>query len=168
LYFRIDDLLIKDLGENITKIPSLLKLISLFNVSHTFEGLTNLNFRRNFKSGFQSDRVEGVLDIKANKLETLQPIIFSTGSGKFSWDGYIERSNKGEFQKLDFEVIMTLPIKEYLPAYALILGGPVTAGLVYIAGKAFEKPLNKLSSGRWRVSGDINKFKTEFIEWFDK
>ena len=73
-----------------------------------------------------------------------------------------------EFQKLDFEVIMTLPIKEYLPAYALILGGPVTAGLVYIAGKAFEKPLNKLSSGKWRVSGDINKLKTEFIEWFDK
>ena len=168
LYFRIDDLLIKDLGENITKIPGLLKLISLFNVSHTFEGLTNLNFKRNFKSGFQSDRVEGVLDIKANKLETLQPIIFSTGSGKFSWDGYIERSNKGEFQKLDFEVIMTLPIKEYLPAYALILGGPVTAGLVYIAGKAFEKPLNKLSSGKWRVSGGINKLKTEFIEWFDK
>ena len=168
LYFRIDDLLIKDLGENITKIPSLLKLISLFNVSHTFEGLTNLNFRRNFRSGFQADRVEGILDIKTNKLETLQPIIFSTGSGKFSWDGYVEISNDGEFQKLDFEVIMTLPIKEYLPAYALILGGPVTAGLVYIAGKAFEKPLNKISSGKWRVSGDINKLKTEFIEWFDK
>ena len=168
LYFRIDDLLIKDLGENITKIPGLLKLISLFNVSHTFEGLTNLNFRRNFRSGFQADRVEGILDIKTNKLETLQPIIFSTGSGKFSWDGYVEISNDGEFQKLDFEVIMTLPIKEYLPAYALILGGPVTAGLVYIAGKAFEKPLNKLSSGKWRVSGDINKLKTEFIEWFDK
>ena len=168
LYFRIDDLLIKDLGENITKTPGLLKLISLFNVSHTFEGLTNLNFRRNFRSGFQADRVEGILDIKTNKLETLQPIIFSTGSGKFSWDGYVEISNDGEFQKLDFEVIMTLPIKEYLPAYALILGGPVTAGLVYIAGKAFEKPLNKLSSGKWRVSGDINKLKTEFIEWFDK
>ena len=168
LYFRIDDLLIKDLGENITKTPGLLKLISLFNVSHTFEGLTNLNFRRNFRSGFQADRVEGILDIKTNKLETLQPIIFSTGSGKFSWDGYVEISNDGEFQKLDFEVIMTLPIKEYLPAYALILGGPVTAGLVYIAGKVFEKPLNKLSSGKWRVSGDINKLKTEFIEWFDK
>ena len=168
LYFRIDDLLIKDLGENITKIPGVLRLISLFNVSHTFEGLTNLNFRRNFRSGFQADRVEGILDIKTNKLETLQPIIFSTGSGKFSWDGYVEISNDREFQKLDFEVIMTLPIKEYLPAYALILGGPVTAGLVYIAGKAFEKPLNKLSSGKWRVSGDINKLKTEFIEWFDK
>ena len=168
LYFRIDDLLIKDLGENITKIPGVLRLISLFNVSHTFEGLTNLNFRRNFRSGFQADRVEGILDIKTNKLETLQPIIFSTGSGKFSWDGYVEISNDREFQKLDFEVIMTLPIKEYLPAYALILGGPVTAGLVYIAGKAFEKPLNKLSSGKWRVSGGINKLKTEFIEWFDK
>jgi len=167
LAFRIDDLLIKELGEDITKASGLLKLISLFNVSHTFEGLTNLNFRRNFSSGFQADRVEGFLDINVKKIETLKPIIFSTGSGKFSWNGYVKKNNEGEFDYLDFEVIMTLPIKEYLPAYALILGGPITAGLVYIAGKAFEKPLNKLSSGKWRVSGDINNFKTEFIEWFE-
>ena len=62
---------------------------------------------------------------------------------------------------------MTLPIKEYLPAYALILGGPVTAGMVYIAGKVFERPLNKLSSGKWRVSGNVKEFKAEFIEWFE-
>ena len=62
---------------------------------------------------------------------------------------------------------MRLPIKEYLPAYALILGGPLTAGLVYIAGKAFEKPLNKLSSGKWRVTGSLEEPKVEFLEWFE-
>ena len=62
---------------------------------------------------------------------------------------------------------MTLPIKDYLPAYALIIGGPITAGLVYIAGKAFEKPLNKLSSGKWRVSGKIDSPNSEFLEWFE-
>ena len=39
---------------------------------------------------------------------------------------------------------MTLPLREYLPAYAFLLGGPVTAGVVYIAGKAFEKNLDQL------------------------
>ena len=40
---------------------------------------------------------------------------------------------------------MTLPL-EMLPAYAFVLGGPLTAGIVYMAGKAFERNLDKLSS----------------------
>ena len=136
-------------------------------MTHTFEGLTNLNFRRNFGSGFQADRVEGLLNIDSKKIKTIKPIIFHTGSGKFSWSGYVRKNSEGEFNELDFEVIMTLPIKDYLPAYALIIGGPITAGLVYIAGKAFEKPLNKLSSGKWRVSGKIDSPNSEFLEWFE-
>ena len=167
LSFRIDNVLIKEFGEDFSNATGLLKLISLFNVTHTFEGLTNLNFRKNFKSGFQADRAEGLLNIGSKKIETINPIVFYTGSGEFSWNGYVGKTNEGEFNDLNFEIIMTLPIREYLPAYALILGGPITAGLVYIAGKAFEKPLNKLSSGKWRVSGDINNFKTEFLEWFE-
>ena len=167
LAFKIDDLLIKEFGENISNATGLLRLISLFNVTHTFEGLTNLNFRRNFSSGFQADRVEGTLKIDSSRIQTANPIIFHTGSGKFIWDGYVNKSNNGEFSELDFEVIMRLPIKEYLPAYALILGGPLTAGLVYIAGKAFEKPLNKLSSGKWRVTGSLEEPKVEFLEWFE-
>ena len=167
LAFKIDNLLIKEFGESISNATGLLKLISLFNVTHTFEGLTNLNFRRNFSSGFQADRVEGTLKIDSSKIQTANPIIFHTGSGKFIWDGYVNKSKNGEFSDLDFEVIMRLPIKEYLPAYALILGGPLTAGLVYIAGKAFEKPLNKLSSGKWRVTGSLEEPKVEFLEWFE-
>ena len=62
---------------------------------------------------------------------------------------------------------MTLPLKDYLPAYALILGGPITAGMVYIAGKAFEKRLDQLSSGKWRIWGEIEKPSTEFLGWFE-
>ena len=81
--------------------------------------------------------------------------------------GQIGRSKEGNLDNLNFEIVITLPLREYLPAYALILGGPLTAGMVYIAGKAFKKPLNKLSSGRWKVSGPINNPKTEFLEWFE-
>lgn len=167
LAFKIEDLFIKEIGKDISKATGILKLINLFNVTHTFEGLTNLNFRRNFGSGFQADRVEGLLNIDSKKIKTIKPIIFHTGSGKFSWRGYVRKNSEGEFNELDFEVVMTLPIKDYLPAYALIIGGPITAGLVYIAGKAFEKPLNKLSSGKWRVSGKIDSPNSEFLEWFE-
>ena len=63
---------------------------------------------------------------------------------------------------------MTLPLKEYLPAYALILGGPVTAGVVYIAGKAFQRNLAQLSSGKWFIKGTLKEPKTDFEGWFEK
>ena len=167
LSFRIDDFVTKDVDSDILGSSDFLRLVSLFNVSNTFGDLTNLNFKKKFNSGFQADRVEGALVIERDLIKTLSPIVFNSGSGEFKWDGSIEKTNKGELENLDFDIVITLPLREYLPAYALILGGPLTAATVYIAGKAFKKPLNKLSSGRWKVSGSVEDPKTEFLEWFE-
>ena len=167
LSFRIDDFVTKDVDSDILGSSDFLRLVSLFNVSNTFGDLTNLNFKKKFNSGFQADRVEGALVIERDLIKTLSPLVFNSGSGEFKWDGSIEKTNKGELKNLDFDIVITLPLREYLPAYALILGGPLTAATVYIAGKAFKKPLNKLSSGRWKVSGSVEDPKTEFLEWFE-
>ena len=167
LSFRIDDFATKDVDSDILGSSDFLRLISLFNVSNTFGDLTNFNFKEKFNSGFQADRVEGALIIERDSIKTLGPIVFKSGSGEFKWDGSIEKTNKGELKNLDFDIVITLPLREYLPAYALILGGPLTAATVYIAGKAFKKPLNKLSSGKWKISGPIEDPKTEFLEWFE-
>ena len=167
LSFRIDDFVTKDIDSDILGSSDFLRLISLFNVSNTFGDLTNFNFKEKFNSGFQADRVEGALIIERDSIKTLGPIVFSSGSGEFKWDGSIEKTNKGELKNLDFIIVITLPLREYLPAYALILGGPLTAATFYIAGKAFKKPLNKLSSGKWKISGPIENPKTEFLEWFE-
>ena len=167
LSFRIDNFATKDVDSDILGSSDFLRLVSLFNVSNTFGDLTNLNFKKKFKSGFQADRVEGALIIERDLIKTLSPIVFNSGSGEFKWDGSIEKTNKGELENLDFDIVITLPLREYLPAYALILGGPLTAATVYIAGKAFKKPLNKLSSGKWKISGPIEDPKTEFLEWFE-
>ena len=167
LSFRIDDFATKDVDSDILGSSDFLRLVSLFNVSNTFGDLTNLNFKKKFNSGFQADRVEGALVIERDLIKTLSPIVFNSGSGEFRWDGSIEKTNKGELENLDFDIVITLPLREYLPAYALILGGPLTAATVYIAGKAFKKPLNKLSSGKWKISGPIEDPKTEFLEWFE-
>ena len=167
LSFRIDNFATKDVDSDVLGSSDFLRLVSLFNISNTFGDLTNLNFKKKFNSGFQADRVEGALVIERDLIKTLSPIVFNSGSGEFRWDGSIEKTNKGELENLDFDIVITLPLREYLPAYALILGGPLTAATIYIAGKAFEKPLNKLSSGRWKVSGSVEDPKTEFIEWFE-
>ena len=35
------------------------------------------------------------------------------------------------------------------------------------SGKALKKPLNKLSSSKWKISGPVEDPKTEFLEWFE-
>jgi hypothetical protein len=44
----------------------------------------------------------------------------------------------------------------------------LTAGVVYIAGKAFERNLDKLSSGKWTISGSLENPKTNFEGWFEE
>ena len=165
--FRVDDFVTKEVESELIGSSDLLKLISLFNVSNTFGDLTNLNFKEKFNKGFQADRVEGSLEFKRDQIRTSSPIIFKSGSGEFKWEGFIEKTKEGELGNLDFDIVITLPLREYLPAYALILGGPVTAVTVLIAGKAFKKPLNKLSSGKWKITGTTEDPNTEFVEWFE-
>ena len=165
--FRVDDFVTKEAESGLIGSSDLLKLISLFNVSNTFGDLTNLNFKEKFNEGFQADRVEGSLEFKRDQIKTTSPIIFQSGSGEFKWDGFIEKTKEGVLGNIDFDIVITLPLREYLPAYALILGGPVTAVTVLIAGKAFKKPLNKLSSGKWKITGTTEDPNTEFVEWFE-
>ena len=84
---------------------------------------------------FGADSVKGSLKLTKNNIIIKDPLTFKSGSSEFKWNGEVRKGDKGSLDEIDLEVVMTLPLKEYLPAYALILGGPVTAGVVYIAGK---------------------------------
>ena len=163
----IKGLLIQD-QKDIPTPNNLLRLINIFNVTDSFEKVTNLDFRKLYKAGFSADSVRGKLNISKNSISISQPLTFRSGSSEFKWRGAIAKEEDGSFGTLDFEVIMTLPLREYLPAYAFLLGGPVTAGIVYIAGKAFERNLDQLSSGAWTVKGTLSEPKTDFKGWFEK
>ena len=146
---------------------NLLRLVNIFNITDSFEKVTNLDFRKLYKSGFSADSVKGRIDLFEEKIVFNTPLLFKSGSSEFAWKGEIERKESGALGDLNLEVIMTLPLREYLPAYALLLGGPITAGVVYIAGKAFERNLDQLSSGSWAIKGTLEDPKTEFKGWFE-
>lgn len=155
-------------NEELETPNNLLRLVNIFNITDSFEKVTNLDFRKLYKRGFSADSVKGKFKITDKNLQIKEPIVLKSGSSEFSWTGDISRDQKGNLDNLNLEVIMTLPLREYLPAYALILGGPLTAGIVYIAGKAFERNLDKLSSGKWKIQGAISEPKTEFDGWFEE
>ena len=103
-----------------------------------------------------------------DSIKLQKPLIFKSGSSEFKWKGVIGKDEKGYLDSLALEVTMTLPLREYLPAYAFLLGGPITAGVVYIAGKAFERNLDQLSSGSWSITGTLQDPKTDFDGWFEE
>ena len=155
-------------NEDLETPNNLLRLVNIFNITDSFEKVTNLDFRKLYKRGFSADTVTGRFRVTDKSLQIKEPILLNSGSSQFSWTGDISRDQKGNLDSLNLEVIMTLPLREYLPAYALVLGGPITAGVVYIAGKAFERNLDKLSSGKWTIKGNISAPKTEFDGWFEE
>jgi len=165
---KIEDITIENKEADIEAPNNLLRLISIFNVTDTFEKVTSLDFRKLYRSGFSADTVEGNLYVDSKSLKTISPLLFKSGSSEFKWIGAVTKDKNGKFNILDLEVVMTLPLREYLPAYALILGGPLTAGVVYIAGKAFKRNLDKLSSGKWTISGSLEEPKTNFEGWFEE
>ena len=167
LGFSIEEFLFEDIGEEQASSSAVLKLISFFNVPDTFEKFTNFDFSKVFKRGFYLDKAEGQLEVGKYKVAIDKPITLYSGSGKFKWTGFANKSDQGDFTDLDLEVIMTLPLRDYLPVSAFVLGGPLAAGIVYIAGKTFKKSLDKLSSGKWRIWGNIENPKTEFYGWFE-
>ena len=166
IFVNIDGLTIKN-KEDLDTPNNILRLVNIFNITDSLEKVTNLDFRKLYKRGFSADSVRGKFRITDKSLQIKEPVLVKSGSSQFSWTGNISKDQKGNLDRLNLEVIMTLPLREYLPAYALVLGGPITAGVVYIAGKAFERNLDKLSSGRWTIKGNISKPKTEFEGWFE-
>ncbi len=163
---NIKGLVIKN-REELQAQNNLLRIVNIFNITDSFEKITNLDFRKLYKTGFSADSVSGVINISRNDLNIKSPLVFKSGSSEFSWTGNILRDEKVFLKELNLEVVMTLPLRDYLPAYAFLLGGPITAGIVYIAGKAFERNLDQLSSGSWSITGTLEGPVTNFNGWFE-
>ena len=163
---NIKGLVIKN-REELQAQNNLLRIVNIFNITDSFEKITNLDFRKLYKTGFSADSVSGVINITKDDLNIKSPLVFKSGSSEFSWKGNILRDEKAFLKDLNLEVVMTLPLRDYLPAYALLLGGPLTAGIVYIAGKAFERNLDQLSSGSWSITGTLEQPETNFNGWFE-
>ena len=163
---NIKGLVIKN-REELQAQNNLLRIVNIFNITDSFEKITNLDFRKLYKTGFSADSVSGVINITKDDLNIKSPLVFKSGSSEFSWKGNILRDEKAFLKDLNLEVVMTLPLRDYLPAYALLLGGPLTAGIVYIAGKAFERNLDQLSSGSWSITGTLEQPVTNFNGWFE-
>ena len=160
-----EGVLFKNIDKELRAESNYLRFISIFNLTDTFEKVTNLDFTKLLSSGYGVDKVTGLIDIQSHSFNIKESIYFKSGASEIKWNGSALRDNKGNFTDINFYVETVLPLKEYIPAYGLVLGGPITAGALYIAGKIFEKELDGLGTGGWAIKGRLSDPEIEFLGW---
>ena len=85
------------------------------------------------------------------------------GSGNFTFDSEIDLLR----ERIDGELIVTLPLVDNIPWVAALAGGlPIAAG-AFLLSKVFEDQVNQFASGVYAVNGELNNPEVTFIRVFD-
>ena len=143
-----------------------MKLASLLNFSTIFGRLSKLDFSDVRGRGIGYETVEAKVRFDEGLVSFAQPMIISSTSSRMRVGGSINLLDNS----LDNELIVTLPVSESLPWYAayLAVANPI-AGLGVIVGeRVFRKPIEKFSSGKFRVKGTIADPDVSFIGLWDQ
>ncbi len=147
LAFRLEDGRIIESGgaSNILRIFGILNLNSL---ARRFK----LDFSDLLRSGLTYDSLSGRYRFERGKARTLEPLRLQGPSADMTMTGSLDLL--AETVEQDMEV--TLPLTSNIPLAAVLLGAPQVAGAVFLIDKLIGDKLEKVTTIRYRVSGDWN------------
>jgi uncharacterized protein YhdP len=136
-----------------------LRLLSLLNLSGL---LRRANINQLFDPGVTFDQAKGRFEFSEGLL-TIPAFSIEGSGGYFSFSSDIDLIS----ETVDGELVVTLPLVENIPWVAALAGGlPIAAG-TYLVSKVFEEQVNRLSSGVYSVSGDLESPDVIFERVFD-
>lgn len=146
-------------GRLLESRPGALGLISLLNLA---EILRALSMAHMFESGIPFLTASTELHLHEGMVEVTELRIDGAASA-FAFNGITDLRS----QRVNGELVVTLPVANNLPWVAALAGGlPIAAG-VFVVSKVFEKQVNRMSSAVYGVSGDIGSPEVEFRRLFD-
>ncbi|WNO09578.1 YhdP family protein [Teredinibacter sp. KSP-S5-2] len=146
-----------EVGEN-----PLLRLMGLLNFD-TIARRLKLDFSDLAKRGFAFDSVEGNLIFNDGMLSLPDPMVVKSSSSTMQMAGNIDLIE----EKLDTELVVTLPVASNLAvATAFVAGLPAAIG-VYLVGKLLKKQVDRVSSISYQVTGDWVDPKIKVKRVFD-
>jgi uncharacterized protein YhdP len=131
-----------------------LKVVGILNINNLARRL-RLDFSDLYKKGLSYDKIQGILLFDRGKLTMIEPLTVKGPGSSLKMTGDFNLVS-GD---IDAQMVVALPITSNLPwvvALALPGGLPLAAG-VFVAGKVFEKQLQKLTSAVYSVTGTLDK-----------
>ncbi len=140
----------------------LLRLIALFNFDTILRRL-RLDFSDLTAQGYAYDRVRGNLDFRDGVIFLSDPLIVNSSSSDMQLAGTVDVVN----EKLDGEMVITLPVASNIAvATAVVVGLPAALG-VYVMSKLFKKQVDRASSLNVEVTGNWEDPKVKVKNIFD-
>ena len=127
-----------------------LKLFGLLS-TEAFSRRLRLDFSDLYAKGISFDSLDGELRFDNGMITFSEPLLVNGPSSTFKLDGEIDGNN----QKLDMNVVVTLPVTSNLPVFSVLLGvKPELAGVLYLANKIIGKEVEEqIGSIRYAVKG---------------
>lgn len=141
---------------------ALLRLLALFNFDTIVRRL-RLDFADLAAQGFSYDKIYGSLNFEDGTIYLTEPMIVESSSSVVQVAGAIDVVN----EKLDTEMVVTLPFASNLAVATAVVAGLPTAVGIYLMGKMFKSQVDKASSINMQVTGKWEDPKIKISKIFD-
>ncbi|KEA63271.1 putative exported protein [Marinobacterium lacunae] len=128
---------------------NLLRVLGILNFNSLGRRL-RLDFSDLFKKGVAFDRLEGRYDIAKGIARTVDPLIMEGPSANLKASGTLNLVD----ETVDKEMEVVLPLASNVPFAAVLLGAPQVAGAVFLIDKLIGDKLEKVTTLKYRISGD--------------
>ncbi len=141
------------------------RLLGLLNFNTVLKRM-NFNFKDLTGDGVSFDTLTADTKLTVGTLEFVEPAKMKGSGSDFKMGGSI---NLVDGVMNDNEMIVTLPVSDSLPWYAVYvsLANPV-AGLAVLAGQqALKKPIKQLSTAKYQISGSWDDPEVRFVGIWD-
>jgi uncharacterized protein (TIGR02099 family) len=140
-----------------------LRVFGLLNFNSIGRRL-RLDFSDLFSKGLAYDRVKGLLVASEGVYVTREPITVTGPSSNFELDGTLDFVR----DRIDANLLVTLPVTNNLPLAALIVGAPAVGGALFLVDRLIGDRVSRFASVHYRVEGPVKEPKITFVKPFDK
>ncbi|GGO82828.1 TIGR02099 family protein [Marinobacterium nitratireducens] len=137
---------------------NLLRIFGVLNLNSLARRL-KLDFSDLWKSGLAFDHLTGRYNLAAGRARTLEPLRLEGPSADMTMTGVLD----AVAETVDQEMEVTLPLTSNIPLAAILLGAPQVAGAVFLIDKLIGDQLEKVTTVRYRLSGDWDNPEVSII-----
>ncbi|MFJ2364259.1 YhdP family protein [Pseudomonas sp. NPDC087697] len=138
-----------------------LRVFGLLNFNSIGRRL-RLDFSDLFGKGLSYDRVKGLLVASDGVYVTREPITLTGPSSNLELNGTMDMVN----DKVDAQLLLTLPLTNNLPIAALIVGAPAVGGALFLIDKLIGDRVARFASVKYTIKGPWKEPKITYDKPF--
>jgi uncharacterized protein YhdP len=142
-----------------------LRAVSLFNITALTKRIS-LDFSDVVGGGISFEEAYADIQLEDQTMRFTKNLIIKSTSSRYELGGEVDlRSNL-----LDAQMIVTLPVSDSLPWYAAYLTffNPLAGIGVAVGERVFRKPIERMSSAKFSITGSLEEPDVVFTELFNQ